>query len=259
MIIAKWNPTTEKYDYIGGLTEVVKRYVQNAIPSSLPANGGNAQTVNGHTVKSDVPANALFTDTVYTHPDYTAITGVPAADQTPAFGESFTVTQPVSDDAGHITAMNSKTVTIPSTPADESNAGLVTAGKQHFAGYKTFDGQVGIRTGEAVGTMPDTDRHRHLFFIDDTLSKWFGDVRCCIRGSNVSEDGVVEMIILSQSNDNTGSNFIRVRSTNNNSANFVQVGTPTAASSSCLRNLASGTEEANTTNCPRGCWYGKHD
>ena len=38
-------------------------------PTSLPANGGNASTVNGHTVLSDVPANAKFTDTVYTHPN----------------------------------------------------------------------------------------------------------------------------------------------------------------------------------------------
>lgn len=38
-------------------------------PTSLPANGGNASTVNGHTVNSDVPANAKFTDTVYTHPN----------------------------------------------------------------------------------------------------------------------------------------------------------------------------------------------
>src|SRR5574344_84163 len=34
------------------------------IPTSLPANGGNADTVNNHTVKSDVPENAVFTDTV---------------------------------------------------------------------------------------------------------------------------------------------------------------------------------------------------
>ena len=32
-------------------------------PTSLPANGGNSSTVNGHTVYSDVPANAKFTDT----------------------------------------------------------------------------------------------------------------------------------------------------------------------------------------------------
>lgn len=37
-------------------------------PTSMTANGGNADTVNGHTVKLDVPADAKFTDTVYTHP-----------------------------------------------------------------------------------------------------------------------------------------------------------------------------------------------
>lgn len=35
------------------------------IPTELPANGGNSNTVNNHTVNSDVPANAKFTDTVY--------------------------------------------------------------------------------------------------------------------------------------------------------------------------------------------------
>lgn len=43
-------------------------YIKNK-PTSMPANGGNADTVCGHTVKSDVPENAKFTDTVYTHPE----------------------------------------------------------------------------------------------------------------------------------------------------------------------------------------------
>ena len=43
-------------------------------PTSLPANGGNANTVNNHTVNSDVPADAVFTDTVYTLPTATADT-----------------------------------------------------------------------------------------------------------------------------------------------------------------------------------------
>lgn len=34
----------------------------------------NALKVNGHTVDIDVPSNAKFTDTVYTHPEYTAKT-----------------------------------------------------------------------------------------------------------------------------------------------------------------------------------------
>lgn len=33
------------------------------IPSSLPANGGNSTTVNGHTINADVPNGAKFTDT----------------------------------------------------------------------------------------------------------------------------------------------------------------------------------------------------
>lgn len=37
-------------------------YIKNK-PTSFPANGGNADTVSGHTVQADVPANAVFTDT----------------------------------------------------------------------------------------------------------------------------------------------------------------------------------------------------
>lgn len=66
-------------------------------------------------------------DTVYTHPSYTARTGVPTANQTPAFGGTFNMSQPVSDATGHITAINSRTVTIPSTEATTSSAGLMSA------------------------------------------------------------------------------------------------------------------------------------
>lgn len=67
------------------------------------------------------------TDTVYTHPSYTARTGVPTANQTPGFGGTFTVSQPVSDATGHITAVNSRTITIPNAAATTSAAGLMSA------------------------------------------------------------------------------------------------------------------------------------
>ena len=35
------------------------------IPASLPADGGNSDTVNNHTVETNVPADAVFTDTIY--------------------------------------------------------------------------------------------------------------------------------------------------------------------------------------------------
>ena len=52
------------------------------IPTTLPANGGNADTVNGHTVNADVPENAVFTDTVYSLPaaTKTALGGVKVGD-----------------------------------------------------------------------------------------------------------------------------------------------------------------------------------
>lgn len=49
-------------------------YIKNK-PTTMIANGGNADTVNNHTVKSDVPANAKFTDTVYTHPNSGVVAG----------------------------------------------------------------------------------------------------------------------------------------------------------------------------------------
>nr|DAP01245.1 MAG TPA: Peptidase [Caudoviricetes sp.] len=49
-----WNAET------GNAAEILNK------PESMKANGGNADTVNGHTVLADVPENAKFTDTKYT-------------------------------------------------------------------------------------------------------------------------------------------------------------------------------------------------
>ena len=46
------------------LTDSADYAKKTDIPTTLPADGGNADTVNNHTVKSDVPENAVFTDTV---------------------------------------------------------------------------------------------------------------------------------------------------------------------------------------------------
>lgn len=61
------------------------------------------------------------------HSNYTATTGVPTKNSTPAFGGIFEVSQPVSDETGHITAINSRTITIPSSIATTSKNGLMSA------------------------------------------------------------------------------------------------------------------------------------
>ena len=53
-------PTT-----VAELTDSSSYAKKTDIPTTLPADGGNADTVNNHTVEADVPSNAVFTDTVY--------------------------------------------------------------------------------------------------------------------------------------------------------------------------------------------------
>ena len=104
----------------------------NTTSTASPSHGGTFTAVK--TVTSDAKGHVTGVDTetvtlpsAYTHPSYTARTGVPTANQTPAFGGTFSVSQPVSDATGHITAMNSRTITIPSAVATTSSAGLESA------------------------------------------------------------------------------------------------------------------------------------
>ena len=55
--IAKFFTDLKNVAFTGSYTDLSNK------PTSLPANGGNSATVNGHTVNADVPANAKFTDT----------------------------------------------------------------------------------------------------------------------------------------------------------------------------------------------------
>lgn len=62
----------------------------------------------------------------YVHPSQTARTGKPAANQTPTFGDSVTVSQIINDNQGHVTGMTDRTITIPSTTASTTAAGLMS-------------------------------------------------------------------------------------------------------------------------------------
>ena len=69
---------------------------------------------------------SLIPGVTYIHPQYTARTGVPTANQTPAFGGTFSVNQITSDSTGHVTAATSRTITIPSTLSNGTGtAGLI--------------------------------------------------------------------------------------------------------------------------------------
>ncbi len=112
------------------------------IPASLPANGGNAATVNGHSVNSDVPADAEFTDTKYTHPTSAGNKHIPAG------GSSGQILRWASNG----TAVWGADINTTYGAASASASGLVSTGAQTFAGSKTFNGQILPNGAAAYGT-----------------------------------------------------------------------------------------------------------
>lgn len=113
----------------------------------------NAEKVNNHTVGCDVPADAVFTDTVYTHPTYTARTGKPTANQTPGFGDTFTVSQVKSDATGHVSEMNDRTVKIPNATATPSTSGSGgTAGLMSASDKEKLNGIASGATANSAST-----------------------------------------------------------------------------------------------------------
>ena len=94
---------------------------------------GNVENKNSSTIRSEITSKNVtdalgYTpprqDTVYTHPQYTALTGVPNAQQSPAFGGTFQVSQPFCDALGHVTQLYPRIVKIPNAVASTSAAGL---------------------------------------------------------------------------------------------------------------------------------------
>ena len=112
--------------------------------------------------------------------------------------------------------------------ASTSAAGLVSTGAQTFAGLKTFNN--GIRSNVGVP-----------IYISGSL-KYLNAVKS--NSGSADKDG---LIILGDSVAE-----LQVKGTN------IWRQATSISNRPELRNLASGTSAATTTNCPKGSWYGKH-
>lgn len=113
-----------------------------------------------YTLGASVPSGAKFTDTVYTHPTTTDVTGVPTANATPAFGGTFSVNQVSRDTLGHVSAITSRTVTIPSTLSNgTSTAGLIktTSTVTSSSGYTACPVINGVPYYKDTDTDTNTD------------------------------------------------------------------------------------------------------
>ena len=111
-----------KSDATGHVTAATDRTV--TVPDDVATNendGLMSATDKAKLDGIDAGANA------YTHPAYTARTGKPTGNQTPGFGESFTISQITSDATGHVTGATDRTVTMPDDVASNENDGLMSA------------------------------------------------------------------------------------------------------------------------------------
>ena len=63
----------------------------------------------------------------YSHPTFTAYIGNPTNNQTPDFGDTFTISQLTSNTEGHITSLTDRTITIPNTLASSTVNGLMSS------------------------------------------------------------------------------------------------------------------------------------
>lgn len=113
-------------------------------PTSLPANGGNAATVGGFTVGVNVPADAKFTDTVYTLPNATAsvLGGVKVGTNISVSSGTISVADGSTSAKGVVqlsSAVNSTSTTLAATASAVKSAYDLANGKQSpattLAGY----------------------------------------------------------------------------------------------------------------------------
>ena len=82
------------------------------------------------------------------HPTIAAATGKPTANATPAFGNTFTISQVSRDSLGHVSAITDRTVKIPNTEANASTTGLMP--KAAYSSLQTAAARAATTT--AVGT-----------------------------------------------------------------------------------------------------------
>lgn len=100
--------------------------LENVVPSVDGVGGTSGAMSARDKEKLDGLAN-------FTHPAYSPLTGVETSNATPAFGETFSISQVATDELGSVTSLTSRTVKIPNAvavPSEEGvggNAGLMSA------------------------------------------------------------------------------------------------------------------------------------
>lgn len=255
------------------------------IPTSLPANGGNADTVDGKHVESFMQWLGYINDTDFLNNanykvDYHCnisdgtIIGLPVAGwyhivyymHSNLNGHGLQIAYPLNfDGATMIRRATGTTWGTWKNIADGGNAATASHQIYHILGTGTdvlsyaasdicpyyVNTKVRIMHSPTCPTNYGYDAANNDFWYDiyKLDNSWVTIKAYDIRGN-------VEFINSRINGSWTG----WVRSADGGNANTANLAgsfssTPTNV---CLRNLSSGTADVTTTNCPRGAWYGKH-
>lgn len=148
-------------------------------------------------------------------------------------------------------------IIVRTTPvASTSSSGIVTTGTQIFGGTKVVTGNLytQIHTYAVSDGTPSTIQVR-AFRVADKNNATISDFLGWVSTSGVSY-GQIKAYAIGDSSK-VASIATCINSDGGNIRHTCSA--PSSPSTSSLRQLASGTAEKNTTNCPSGAWYGKHD
>lgn len=110
----------------------------------------------------------------------------------------------------------------------------------------------------ALGTNPSANESKLMAFCDSTgsISKSLGWLAHTQYSDGKSAIGIVAKNNASESQTLFG---ITVQISADGKTYYANTMPPSSPGQSALRNLASGTAAATTSNCPNGCWYGRHE
>lgn len=116
-----------------------------------------------------------------------------------------------------------------------------------------------LTSGTKVGTITINGTAYDLYCQTNTDTKYSAGTGISISGTTIINSGV-------RSIASGGSNGTISVNTNGSAANVAVKGlasaayqaVQTAAGTVGLHRISSGTADATTTNCPAGCWYGRH-
>lgn len=209
----------------------------------LPVDNATKYAVSIYNGTSYTVLSNNITDTEYT------ITGLTSGTEYQLLVQAY-----VNNDWNTVKVENH--IIIRTTPvASTSSSGIVTTGTQRFGGTKVVTGNLyaQIPSYAVSDGIPSTNQMRYVKIVDKN------DVTIADFNGQVSPAGISYGQIRAQAIGDSSKVASISTCVNSDGGNIRHVcSSPSNPSTTSLRQLASGTAAANTTNCPSGAWYGKH-